>query len=156
MVQVRAATVADVAELVRLRRILVGSAGREPGPDHEATTVRVLRDGLTAGTWAAYVVAKPECPDELAACAVGFIEQHLGSPRNPDGRVGYILNVVTDVTHRRRGYSRACMEALLGWFDALGVAVVDLRASPPGEPLYRSLGFEPPTNTALRRLRPGA
>jgi hypothetical protein len=46
------------------------------------------------------------------------------------------------------------MTALLGWFDGLGIGVVDLRASTHGEPLYASLGFVRTPDPAMRRRRP--
>ncbi|MFG1608990.1 GNAT family N-acetyltransferase [Actinoplanes sp. NPDC049265] len=67
---------------------------------------------------------------------------------------GYVYNVATRPPHRRRGYSRACMTALLAWFDEAGVATVDLRASTDGEPLYRGLGFRPTSQPTLRYTFP--
>ncbi|MFJ8580046.1 hypothetical protein [Micromonospora sp. NPDC093277] len=34
--------------------------------------------------------------------------------------MGYVFNVATDRDCRRRGYSRACMLALLGWYQQRG------------------------------------
>jgi GNAT superfamily N-acetyltransferase len=92
----------------------------------------------------------------LAACAVGVIEQRLGGPANPSGLVGYVFSVATDPAHRRRGYSRACMQGLLAWFDDRRVSTVDLRASVEGEPLYRSLGFVRTVEPAMRLTLPAA
>ncbi|GAB4048356.1 GNAT family N-acetyltransferase [Catellatospora paridis] len=58
--------------------------------------------------------------------------------------------MVTDAAYRRRGFSRACMTAVLDWFAERGVSTVDLRATADGEPLYRELGFAPVSHTALR------
>ncbi|MFI6158691.1 GNAT family N-acetyltransferase [Micromonospora sp. PTRAS2] len=69
---------------------------------------------------------------------------------------GYVFNVVTDPAYRRRGYSRACLEALLDWCRKHGVGKVDLRASADGEPLYRSLGFVPTPGPTLRLPLPPA
>lgn len=86
----------------------------------------------------------------LAACAVGTVEYRLPGPGNPSGEVGYVFNVVTDPAHRRRGYSRSCMAALLDWYRDRGVRTIDLRASSEGEPLYRSLGFALSRDPAMR------
>lgn len=59
-------------------------------------------------------------------------------------------SVATDPDMRRRGYSRACMEALLAWFRERGVPRIDLRASCDGEPLYTSLGFVRTPDPAMR------
>jgi GNAT superfamily N-acetyltransferase len=154
VINVRPAAVQDVAELVRLRAVMlpaVDGEAPEPGPWQDTTEQR-LRLGFVDGNMAAFVVAKPDRPHELAACVIGLIEHRLGSPANPHGLFGYVMNVATDPAYRRRGYSRACMEALLAWFEGRGVAAVDLHASRYGEPLYRSLGFAPPSAVALRRV----
>jgi GNAT superfamily N-acetyltransferase len=83
---------------------------------------------------------------------VGLIEQRLPSPRRPDGRIGYVEWLATAAGHRRRGAARLAMEALMQWFEAQGVKVVDVHASVPAAPLYRELGFSAPRQTALRRV----
>ncbi|MEU8657683.1 GNAT family N-acetyltransferase [Actinoplanes philippinensis] len=148
----RQATAADVDELVRLRAVLLKtfrSAGWND--DWRAPARASLLRRLTAPepVLAAFVVDDPGGPG-LAACAVGVIDEHLGNPYSPGGRVGYVFNVVTDPGMRRRGYSRACMEALLGWFRDQGVRVAELKASPDGEPLYTSLGFARTSEPAMR------
>jgi GNAT superfamily N-acetyltransferase len=56
-----------------------------------------------------------------------------------------------DPEFRRRGLARAIMVALLDWFEAARVPVVELHATDEGEPLYRSLGFGQEGGFALRR-----
>ncbi|GAB3824063.1 hypothetical protein GCM10027610_001810 [Dactylosporangium cerinum] len=65
----------------------------------------------------------------------------LGSPSNPAGLSGYLYNVSTDGAYRRRGYSLACVTAMLDWFRHRGVARVQLHATDNGYELYRRLGF---------------
>ena len=43
------------------------------------------------------------------------------------------------------------MRALLDWYDAQNVGVVELHATEAGEPLYRELGFSDAGPAALRR-----
>ena len=140
MTGVRPATVDDVPELVRLRHAMFTAMdGAEPAPGPWLDQIAgLLRERLGGDDLAAFVV---ERPGGLAACAVGEIDRRLAMPRNPSGLSGYLYNVSTDAAYRRRGYSRACVVALLGWFRERGVAHVDLRATPDGEPLYRALGF---------------
>jgi ribosomal protein S18 acetylase RimI-like enzyme len=123
----------------------------EPGLWQEAA-VETLCQRLADphGSLAAFVVDKPDGLGELAACVVGVIECRLGDPDNPSGEVGYVFNVATDPGYRRRGYSRACMKALLGWYQQRRVAKVDLRASEDGEPLYRALGFVSTSSPTMR------
>jgi len=152
--QVRQATPDDAPELVRLRGIMLGSiSGDEPPPgpwqDHAELSLRA-RLAQPDGFLTAFVVDRPGGPGKLAACAVGIIEQRLAGPDNPSGTTGYVFNVVTDPDQRRRGYSRACMAALMAWFADRGVRKIDLKASPEGEPLYASLGFARTADPAMR------
>jgi ribosomal protein S18 acetylase RimI-like enzyme len=146
MIDVRRAGPGDASELMRLRVVMLsgmpGASPPEPGPWLE-TGADLLRRQLTdpAQRLAAFVVPRPDTPERLAACVVGAVDERLPSPFYPNPRRGYVYNVATDPEYRRRGYSRACMAALLTWYGSQGVGLVDLRASPDGEPLYESLGF---------------
>ncbi|RCG29971.1 GNAT family N-acetyltransferase [Sphaerisporangium album] len=158
MVEVRRAVVDDAWELVRLRGVMLAAVtgvAPAPGPWREVAAGS-LRTRLADpdGMLTAFVIDKPDRPGELAACAVGAIDCRLGGPDNPSGDVGCVFNVATDPGYRRRGYSRACVEALLRWYRGRGVAWVDLRASPEGEPLYRALGFVPLSSPAMRLTMP--
>ncbi|WP_305786695.1 GNAT family N-acetyltransferase [Symbioplanes lichenis] len=146
----RAAVPADAAELMRLRAVLLSSMGDDvtDGP-WQAAGASHLRAKLGGDTLAAFVVDAPGGPG-LAASVVGAVDERLPGPRNPSGLVGYVYSVATHPEHRRRGYSRACMEGLLQWYAARGVTKIDLRASPEGLGLYESLGFRRTSDPAMR------
>ncbi|MDI6101499.1 GNAT family N-acetyltransferase [Actinoplanes sp. NEAU-A12] len=150
--KIRQATADDADELIRLRAVMLRTFSTENWNDDWHASARETlcrRLGAVEPTLAAFVAEAPE-GSGLAACAVGAIEERLGNPSNPDGRVGYVFNVSTEPALRRRGYSRACMEALLQWFRDQGVRAVDLRASPDGESLYASLGFVRTSEPGMR------
>ena len=152
----RQATPADAEELVRLRAVMLETMTRPASSpdwndDWREPARRTLAKHLAeaAPTMTAFVVDRPDGPG-LAACVVGTIDHRLGGPANPTGRVGYVFSVATDPDMRRRGYSRACMMALLKWYRGQGISKIDLRASPDGEALYRSLGFARTKDPAMR------
>lgn len=150
--KIRRATPDDAAELVRLRAVMLQSMGGTDWNDDWREPAReslVRRLGAAEPTLAAFVADRPDGTG-LAACTVGILEERLGNPYNPGGLVGYVFSVVTEEDMRRRGYSRACMEALLRWFREQGALAADLRASPDGEPLYTSLGFTRTPDPAMR------
>ena len=133
--------------------------GVHPEPAQwQQDAVAALRKRLpeTDGEMAAFVVAAPDTPARLASCAIGVIDTRLPSPRNPGGEVGYVMSVATDPGYRRRGYSRACMRALLAWFGGRGVSSVMLNASSEGEPLYTELGFAFSGDPQMRLKLPDA
>jgi ribosomal protein S18 acetylase RimI-like enzyme len=153
-VQARRATTADADELVRLRAVMieaVDGVAPEPG-EWSAETLRTLRERLPVpdARMAAFVVDRPGEPGRLAACAVGVVDVRLGSPTNPSGLHGYVFNVATDDGFRRRGYSRACLTALLAWFRDGGVTRVQLHASADGYGLYEQLGFREVASPSMR------
>jgi ribosomal protein S18 acetylase RimI-like enzyme len=155
MTEVRRATAGDASELVRLRSVMLTSVGGlDPVPDGpwQETAVETLRMRVAEpdGSLAAFVVDKPGITGGLASCVVGVIESPLADPDTMTGEMGYVFNVATDVDYRRRGYSRACMLALLAWYQQHDVAVVDLRASVEGEPLYLELGFVRTSSPTMR------
>ncbi|MCA2214674.1 GNAT family N-acetyltransferase [Jidongwangia harbinensis] len=157
MIEARPAGPADADEIMRLRGVMIGSmtGGHPVTGDWQQAGADVVRRLLTGPdpAVAAFVVDRPD-GDGLAACVVGQIDQRLPGPRDPTGLRGYVYNVATDAAYRRRGYSRACMRALLDWFGTRGVGTVDLRASADGEPLYASLGFVRTPDPAMRRVAP--
>lgn len=157
MIDVRRAGPADAAGLMELRGVMLGSVrgGAPLRGDWQITGADLLRERMAREEWtlAAFVVDRPDAPG-LAACVVGQVDQRLPGPNDPTGLRGYVYNVATDPAYRRRGFSRACMTALLAWFDGLGVRSVDLRASVQGESMYASLGFVRTPDPAMRRRRP--
>lgn len=156
MIEVRRAGPGDAAELMRLRGVML--AGMQGGPevtgDWQRTGAEMLRVQLAGEqpSLAAFVADKGDGPG-LASCVLGQVDQRLPGPNNPTGLRGYVHNVATDPAYRRRGLSRACMIALLEWFAGSGAEVIDLRASPEGEPLYASLGFVRTATPAMRLTR---
>ena len=154
MVDVRRATPDDADELMRLRVVMMssqpGATPPEPGPWLKVGA-DILRKQLAdpADRLAAFVVDSAE--GGLAACVVGAIDERLPGPDGRNPYKGYVYNVATDDGYRRRGYSRACMSALLAWYADRHVPLIELKASPAGEPLYASLGFVRTKDPAMRR-----
>jgi GNAT superfamily N-acetyltransferase len=151
---VRWATIDDVDELVRLRRVMFAAMGTAVGADDDDAMAGALRRGLVDGTFFAAVV-DAEDADGLGACGIGMAAQRMPTPGNPSGRVGYIQSMVTDDGHRRRGYGRSVLRALLDRFVADGITRVDLHATEVGALLYRQEGFRPGLQPELRWVAGG-
>ena len=150
---VRRAVAADAPALTRLRALMLADMGM-------LTSDAGLRWRDQAGEWfaerlrdpaafAAFVIDDPGLG--VVSCAVGLCERHAPGPANPGGVQGHVFNMSTDHRFRRLGYARACLEALLAWFQAETEArVITLNASPDGVALYTSLGFTAPSNPFLQ------
>ncbi|THV40092.1 GNAT family N-acetyltransferase [Glycomyces buryatensis] len=153
MVLARFASPDDADEITRLRAIMLSAWVDTTDNGWMADSAAVLkrRLGEAEPSMVSTVVDAPESPGSLAACATGIIEERLPSPRNRTGRFGWIFNVSTDPAWRRRGYSRACMDALLRWYDERGVLAIELLATESGAGLYGQLGFTVSEEPAMRR-----
>ncbi|MFJ5259512.1 GNAT family N-acetyltransferase [Streptomyces sp. NPDC088387] len=146
MSDVRRAVPEDAGEVLRLRQVMIDSLFEsDPSTVWHTESEPTLRARLADphGDFVAFVVDHPERPGALASLVAGTIEYRIGRAGNPRGSIGFVFSVATDPGARRRGYARAGMEALLGWFREREVGVVQLTASAEAQPLYVSLGFRP-------------
>ena len=86
--------------------------------------IYVIRDGQT-----------------IVSCAFLLIVEKPMSPAFINGKTGIVLNVYTLPSARRKGYAKAIMNTLLAEAEEMELAVVELKATEAGYPLYRSVGF---------------
>lgn len=153
----RAADERDADEMVRLAAVMFAAMGLAT-PDRwwaDAREVLLAHLGTAAfGFVVDHPDATPGGPRRLAAGAVVMLGPRLPNPRYPGpAQAGYVQWVATDPDCRRRGYARAVLEALVAWCDQRAIPRVELHATAPGEPLYRSLGFDPGEHLHLSRFR---
>lgn len=151
--KVRSARLEDATEAVRLGRLMFESMGIDVS-DHswEEAGCRHVRERLGKDV-AVFVVDHPVEHGRLVASAAGTIASRLPTPRNTTGLAGYVQWVCTDPAYRGQGLGHRVMGALLDWYEALGVPVVELHSTPIAEAMYRSLGFDDSGPRALRRRR---
>jgi ribosomal protein S18 acetylase RimI-like enzyme len=91
-------------------------------------------------TFAAYVVDDPSAG--VIAGAAGNVHAHPPGPHDPTTVRGHLYNVSTHPDFRRRGLAKACVIALVDWFqDETAVGQIELHATDQGIDLYRDLGF---------------
>ena len=149
-IEIRPATLADVPDLVRLRRVMFQAVTWDGPADMDGATrasEEHLRTAIPAGTFRGWVAVTPA--GEVVATGGLIIDHHLPTPRNLSGQVAYILNVVTDPAYRRQGLARRIVQTMLDWTARQQIARVTLNASEHGRRLYASMGFQP-TGNAMR------
>jgi GNAT superfamily N-acetyltransferase len=91
----------------------------------------------------------------LVSCGAGWLEEHLPSPRQLDGRRGHIASMSTEPEWKRRGYARQVFTSLLDWFAAADILRIDLRATEDGRPLYEAFGFRVLGGNTMAWTAPG-
>jgi GNAT superfamily N-acetyltransferase len=122
------------------------------GEEWRDQAAKLLGERLGGDEIAVFVVDDPERPGRLAACGGVAVIQRFPGPASPTGRWGYVQWMVTEPVYRRGGLARAVFAAILTWLEQRGVANVELHATAPAEPLYRSFGFTDPFSPGLRRV----
>lgn len=139
---IREATIADIQELSRLRRILFQETGLgEPSSQDAADAAfrKYVASALPSGEFHAWLAVTS------SGRAVGsggvVINRHPPNPMNLDGRIGYVMSLVTEPDYRRLGIARQIMWMILAWLAEQGVHSVSLHASGQGRHLHRELGF---------------
>jgi len=149
----RRATPADAEELTRLRGLMHQAMGTAVLSDEwrDACTA-AFRRRLASTDFVAFVV---ESDGRLVSCGAGWLEEHLPSPGQHDGRRGHIASISTEPERRRRGHARLVFGALMGWFDEAGIRRVDLRATADGLGLYESFGFQVLGGATMAWTAPG-
>ena len=153
MATLRRATQADADELTRLRALMHEAMGEAVTAAWEETCTRAFARRLAGDDFVAYVV---EDAGELVSGGAGWLEEHLPSPFQLDGRRGHVASMSTVPSARRRGHGRAVLGGLMGWFAEQGVLRVDLRATGDGQPLYEEFGFRLLGGATMSWFAPGA
>ena len=147
--ELRFARTEDAPEVVRLAALMFASIGLETGsPEWQTAGVEAVRCRL--GDQLGVFVAAIPGETRLVASVAGSITERLPTPKNPNGRTGYVQWVATDPDWRRMGLGRKLTSMLLDWFLSKGVHNVELHASREGEGVYRSLGFSDPPHPNLK------
>ena len=149
----RRATVADAAELTRLRALMHEAMGTPADdPAWVAACTAAFARRLVSDDFVAFVV---EEGSRVVSCGAGWLEEHLPSPTQRDPRRGHIASMSTEPAARRRGHARAVFAALMGWFAERDVPRIDLRATDDGRPLYVSFGFRVLGGATMAWTAPG-
>jgi GNAT superfamily N-acetyltransferase len=141
-IAIRQATVYDIPDLVRLRRMMFESMGFGD-PVHLDAADRAagayFSKAIPRGEFYGWLAVTPT--GETVGCGGAVIDRHPPGPSNLSGRIGYVMNVVTVPAYRRRGIARSVMSAILRWLAEQGIRHVTLHATEMGRPLYQELGF---------------
>ena len=141
-VTIRQAGLADLDDLVRLRRLMFESMGVDNAAELDAADDAVrnyLCSAIPAGTFYGWLAVTGQ--GQAVGSGGIVIDTHPPGPGNLSGRVGYIMNIVTVPSYRRRGIARRMMQTILQWLADRGIERVSLHASDMGRPLSESMGF---------------
>lgn len=147
----------DIPLLVKARLDFLRALGYSVQPEDESQIAQQIHGFLSEHLERdlfAYIAVEREI-----IAAAGFLQvmEVMWQPMASKGRYGRIINILTWPEFRRQGLARTIMQELIQKAHELDLAYLDLDASPEGQPLYESLGFEltrahhPPMRLVLSR-----
>ncbi|MHA2407281.1 MAG: GNAT family N-acetyltransferase [Candidatus Ranarchaeia archaeon] len=142
-ISIRQATLEDVKDLVRLRRLMFEDMGIQDSKlldelDHRVT--KYLEDAIPNQHFYGWIA---ETPDGDAVGSGGVvIDHHPPQPSNLSGKSGYIMNISTDRSYRRKGIARLMMKVILKWLKQKQITKATLVTTPIARPLYEEFGFQ--------------
>ena len=125
--------------------------GSEEGLKRMAEAFRSqLRSGLVTGQCRGLVL---EEGGKVVASVILQLREAIPTPLSPLFVRGYLFNLYTEPSHRRRGLAARLTEAAMDLARELGIEIMELHASLEAEGLYQRMGFVP---TSEMRLVMGA
>jgi GNAT superfamily N-acetyltransferase len=149
-VDIRAATVHDIPEILRQRRAMYEDMGHQD-PDileqMASLSADYLAKSMSDGSFRAWLAS---AGSRFVAGGAVIISPWPAHPYDLGCRRATILNVYTYRQFRRRGIARRLMQTMISWCAGEGFARVALHASDDGRHLYESMGFEPSNEMRLK------
>jgi GNAT superfamily N-acetyltransferase len=151
-ITIRHATVADIPDLVWLRRMMFKAMGFDDPAQLDATdaaSTAYFAKAIPAEEFYGWLAVTPA---GVAVSSGGVVfDQHPPGPSNLSGRIGYIMNVVTVPRYRHQGIARRIIQAMLEWLAEQNIRRVTLHATEMGKPMYEELGFVDSNEMKLKR-----
>jgi ribosomal protein S18 acetylase RimI-like enzyme len=145
----RPSTLADLETHVahRIAMFRDMEMGTEEGLKRMADAFRQqLRGWLVTGQCRGLVV---EENGRAVASVLMLLKDTLPTPVTPLSVRGYLFNIYTEPSQRRRGLAARLTDAALKLARDLGVEIMELHASLEAEGLYQRMGFVPTSEMRL-------
>lgn len=152
----RRATPADADLIAYHRRAMFEAMGHTDAAQLEpmsANFVGWVRERLERDVYRGWLAIDPAVTGREAVVAGAGLWIIDWPPHilDPQPQRAYILNIYTEVAHRRRGLARWMTQTILDHCRDEGLGVVTLHASDDGRRVYEGLGFVASNEMRLRR-----
>jgi len=151
-VLIRRATIDDIDDLVRLRRLMFEAMGFEDKEQLDAADAAAreyFTEAIPTKKFYGWLAATTSSGKNVCSGGV-VIDHHPPGPSNISGKIAYIMNLVTLEEYRRQGIARKIMNAMVEWITTKNITVMSLHATDMGKTLYHELGFEDSNEMCLR------
>lgn len=99
---------------------------------------KYFEETIAEGSCIAYIA---KSGDQIAGHGVLVYRRQPGNFKNPSGKVGYIMNMYTIPSFRRKGICTTILKALMDEARTNGITAFELHATQDGEPVYIKNNF---------------
>ena len=145
--EIRKLTARDMGLLLTLRMEVLSHVFAQERQTMTTAEWEALREAnrryyLTELARDGHIAALALVNGEIAGCGGVCIYEEMPSPDNRSGLCGYIMNVYTRESYRKRGIAKAVCQWLIAQAEARGAGKIYLETSEGGRKLYQSLGFQ--------------
>jgi predicted acetyltransferase len=146
----REATTADIPFLIDNRLDFLREVSGEK-PQEATATVRQSLDEYFARAIAGghYICWIAEEGSTVVGTGGMVVREQPANYGCPSGRAGYIMNMYTLPTHRKKGICTALLDKLVESARNKDISILELHATTIGEPLYKKYGFAFPKSNVL-------
>jgi GNAT superfamily N-acetyltransferase len=146
------ATEYDIQSLVAFRVEFLTEYSGVPSGEQISALRRSLEQYFTSAiNDRTYVCKMAKDGDKIVGIGGMAVRVHPGSFKNPSGVVGYIMNMYTIPSYRRKGICGNLLRRLMETGSEMGIVAFELHASKDGEPVYQKAGFEKHTEPTYRK-----
>jgi GNAT superfamily N-acetyltransferase len=148
----RKATVSDIPTMVDYRidfmEEFLGKQPEEKVMELKTYLRNYFKEAIVSGAYVCYLAL-----DEGYVAGMGGIvfREQPGSFKNPSGRVGYLMNMYTVPSYRKKGICSRILEQLIEEGKQRGLVAFELHATKDGEPVYQKRDFKFHTEPTYRR-----
>lgn len=139
---VRKATVDDIVDLVRLRRLMFQSMNftdEKMLSDCDKANKEYFQRAIPNEIYYGWIAENEE--KKIVGCGGLVLDTHPPGPTNLTGQIGYIMNMSVESAYRRQGIAKEIFKHILLYLKELGVKTASLHPTDLGQPLYELFGF---------------
>ena len=139
---IRKASFSDIPSLIEMRMLYLNEDHGKLSPELEKQILGHLPVYFNAKLGKDLFAFIAEDNGNTVGCCLLLVTEKPANPRFPNGRSGTVLNVYTLPEYRRQGIAGGLMGLLIAQARELKLDLIELKATPDGARLYKSLGFE--------------
>ena len=146
------ATPEDLETIIDLRIAFLLELSGPPSSESIQELKRHFRNYLERSLQDNYfIVYLARCGNDIAGIGGMVIREQPGSFKNPGGKVGYIMNMYTVPSFRKKRIGSNILRLLRVDAGKMGIVAFELHATEQGENMYRQDGFVKYGETTYRK-----